>query len=58
MWSMQEERVQARARKRFKGALKARMVETLAELAHLHNDVESVVVERLHHARVRVAVLA
>ena len=29
------------------------MVESLAELADLHDDVEIVVVELLHHARVR-----
>ena len=34
------------------------MVESLAELADLHDDVEIVVVELLYHARVRGAVLA
>jgi hypothetical protein len=33
------------------------MVESLAELADLHDDVEIVVVELLHHARVRGAVV-
>ena len=41
-----------------RAALKERMVESLAELADLHDDVEIVVVELLHHARVRGAVLA
>jgi len=41
-----------------RGALKERMVESLAELADLRDDVEIVVVELLHHARVRGAVLA
>ena len=33
-----------------KAALKERMVESLAELADLHDDVEIVVVELLNHA--------
>jgi hypothetical protein len=34
------------------------VVESIAELADLHDDAEIVVVELLHHARVRGAVLA